>query len=74
MLINPRGSIYRGALLFNGELCLLSATDQIQTNHEGVIIGIIEAGQTATVTYITPDGSDSPVLLVALPEKEWKEH
>ncbi len=74
LLINPRGSIYRGALLFNGELCLLSATDQIQTNHEGVIIGIIEAGQTATVTYITPDGSDSPVLLVALPEKEWKEH
>lgn len=74
LLINPRGSIYRGAVLFNGELCLLSATGQIQTTQEGVVIGIIEPGETATVTYITPDGSDSPVLLVTIPEDEWQEY
>lgn len=74
LLINPRGSIYRGALLFNGEVCKLSATDQIQTNHEAVVIGVIEAGETATVTYISPDGSDSPALLIAIPEKEWKNY
>lgn len=74
LLINPRGSIYRGALLFNGEVCKLSAVDQIQTNHEAVVIGIIEAGETADVTYISPDGSDSPALLVAIPEKEWQNY
>ena len=74
LLINPRGSIYRGALLFNGEVCKLSANDQIQTNHEAVVVGVIEAGETATVTYISPDGSDSPALLIAIPEKEWKSY
>ena len=74
LMINPRGSIYRGALLFNGEVCKLSANDQIQTNHEAVVVGVIEAGETATVTYISPDGSDSPALLIAIPEKEWKSY
>ncbi len=73
VLLNPRGSIYRGALLWNGELCLLSSTGQIKTTQEGVVLGVIEAGETVTITYITPDGSDSPVLLVAIPEREWDE-
>lgn len=73
VLLNPRGSIYRGALLWNDRLCLLSSTGQIKTTQEGVILGVIEAGETVTITYITPDGSDSPVLLVAIPEREWDE-
>lgn len=73
VMLNPRGSIYRGALLWNDQLCLLSSTGQIKTTQEGVILGVIEAGETVTITYITPDGSDSPVLLVAIPEREWDE-
>lgn len=73
IILNPRGSIYRGALLWNDELCLLSSTGQIQTTQEGVILGVIEAGETVTITYITPDGSDSPVLLVSIPERNWSD-
>jgi hypothetical protein len=70
-LLNPRGSVYRGALLWNGKLCLLSSGGQIQAPQESVVLGTIEAGETVTITYITPDGSDSPVLLVSIPEEQW---
>lgn len=73
ILLNPRGSIYRGAILWNGELCLVSSTGQIKTTQEGVIAGVIKAGETATITYITPDGSDSPILIVSLPAEQWNE-
>jgi hypothetical protein len=71
ILLNPRGSVYRGALLWNGRLCLLSSGGQIQAPQESVVLGTIEAGETVTITYITPDGSDSPVLLVSIPEEQW---
>ena len=74
VLLNPRGSIYRGALLWNGELCLVSANGQIKTQRESTILGVIEAGETVEITYITPDGSDSPVLLVSIPEEFWPEY
>ena len=74
VLLNPRGSIYRGALLWNGELCLVSANGQIKTQRESAILGVIEAGETVEITYITPDGSDSPVLLVSIPEEFWSEY
>lgn len=74
VLLNPRGSIYRGAVLWNGELCLVSASGQIKTQRESAVLGVIEAGETAEITYITPDGSDSPVLLVSIPEEFWPEY
>lgn len=73
IIVNPRGSIYRGALLWNDELVLLSANGQIKTTQEGVIVGTLQAGETATITYITPDGSDSPCLIVSLPIDYWEE-
>lgn len=73
IIVNPRGSIYRGALLWNDELVLLSANGQIKTTQEGVIVGTIAAGDSATITYITPDGSDSPCLLVSIPIDYWEE-
>ncbi len=74
VLVNPRGAIFRGAMLWNDELCLLSATGQIKTPQESVVAGIIEAGEEVVITYITPDGSDSPVLFVAIPEELWPEY
>ena len=74
ILLNPRGTIYRGALLWNDELIGLSTYSQIQTPRESVVLGVIYRGQTITLTYITPDGSDSPVLLTAIPEDEWKNY
>lgn len=73
ILVNPRGSIYRGALLWNDEVVLLSASGQIKTTQEGVIVGTMQAGEVATITYITPDGSDSPCLIVAIPADQWDE-
>lgn len=74
ILVNPRGAIFRGAILWNDELCLLSASGQISTTQESVVAGVIEAGEEVTITYITPDGSDSPVLFVAIPEDQWDEY
>lgn len=74
ILVNPRGAIFRGAILWNDELCLLSATGQIQTTQESVVAGVIEAGEEVVITYITPDGSDSPVLFVAIPEDQWNQY
>lgn len=73
IIVNPRGSIYRGALLWNDEMVLLSAYGQIKTTQEGVIVGTIKAGESATITYITPDGSDSPCLIVSIPKSYWDE-
>lgn len=73
IIVNPRGSIYRGALLWNDEVVLLSRYGQIKTTQEGVIVGTLQAGESATITYITPDGSDSPCLLVSLPIDYWDE-
>lgn len=73
ILVNPRGSVYRGAILWNDELCLVPAAGQLKTMQESVVAGVIKAGETVTITYITPDGSDSPVLLIAIPESYWSE-
>lgn len=73
ILLNPRGSIYRGALLWNDEVVLLSASGQIKTTQECVIVGTMTAGDVATITYITPDGSDSPCLIVSIPADQWHE-
>lgn len=73
IIVNPRGSIYRGALLWNDEVVPLSRYGQIKTTQEGVIVGTLQAGESATITYITPDGSDSPCLIVSLPIDYWSE-
>ncbi|MDD4570933.1 MAG: stalk domain-containing protein [Clostridia bacterium] len=74
ILVNPRGSIFQGVLCWNGEIRPISAMGYMRNNREAAAIGIIEAGETVTITYMTPDGSDSPMLLVAIPTDLWNEY
>ena len=72
VFLNPRGTIFRGALMgFNGDICLLANAGVLVGNQEGVILGVLEKGETKTITYLAPSGSDSPVLLIFVPESEW---
>lgn len=69
--LNPRGSIFRGVLLWGDQPCMLANSGILLSSREGVILGTIEKGQSQTITYMVPGGSDSPVLLVLEPESQW---
>lgn len=73
VFLNPRGTIYRGALqgFVDNEITLLSNSGVLVNNQESVILGVIEKGETKTINYLPPSGSDSPVLLIFVPEDEW---
>ena len=72
VFLNPRGTIFRGALLgFNNDITLLSNAGVLVGNQEGVILGVIEKGETKTISYLPPSGSDSPILLICVPAHEW---
>ncbi len=72
VMLNPRGTMFQGSLInFDGKLCYLANSGLLKGNHNGIIIGTLEAGETKTLTYMAPSGSDSPILLMLIPEKDW---
>lgn len=72
VMLNPRGTMFKGSLIdFDGKLCMLANSGMLKGNHNGIIIGTIEAGETKTLTYMAPSGSDSPILLMLIPEADW---
>ena len=73
LLLNPRGITYKGVLVFDGEVCNVYSTyNKADSFHRTAgVVGYLKAGQTHTISYITPDGSDAPVLLVAIPKNQW---
>jgi len=73
LLLNPRGVTYKGVLLFDGEICNVYSTyNKADSFHRTAgVVGYLKAGQTHTISYITPDGSDAPALIVAIPQKQW---
>jgi len=72
VLLNPRGAMYKGALIgFDGRLTLISDSGHLQSSREAVVLGVIGAGETKTIKYTAPGGSDAPILLVIVPESEW---
>lgn len=75
ILFNPRGSIYKGVLLnTDGTICTLSTSGIMQGIKEGSTVCVIEKGQTVTITYLPPSGSDTPLLLVSIPYDQWDEY
>lgn len=73
LLLNPRGIIFKGVLLFDGEACNVYSTyNKADSFHRTAgVVGYLKAGQKHTISYITPDGSDAPALLVAIPKSQW---
>ncbi len=71
ILVNPRGSIFQGSIDFDGEICLLAKSGALLSNRDAVVLGVIPKGETRTLQYLAPSGSDSPILLLLIPEKDW---
>lgn len=72
VLFNPRGTIYKGAMLgFEQNIWILPNAGTLHGSREGVVLGTIKKGETRTITYVPPSGSDTPFLLVFIPEAEW---
>ncbi len=71
--VNPRGTIFRGVLLWDGEICMLGNSGLLNGSREGVVLGTIEKGESKTITYMAPSGSDSPLLFILEPEDLWSE-
>lgn len=72
VMLNPRGTMFKGSLIdFDGNLCLLANSGMLKGSHNGVIIGTLNAGETKTLSYMAPSGSDSPILIMLIPEKDW---
>lgn len=74
LLFNPRGTAYYGLIMIDGKIINLSAAGMMAGIAEGCTVDVMEAGETKEITYIVPSGSDSPVLLVAIPESEWNNY
>ncbi|NLI90554.1 MAG: copper amine oxidase N-terminal domain-containing protein [Epulopiscium sp.] len=74
ILINPRGGLFRGALKWDdGEAFLAPNNGYVMgESSKGILIGVVKAGETRTLTYSLPNGSSAPVLLVMMPKDEWK--
>ncbi|MCL2392310.1 MAG: stalk domain-containing protein [Oscillospiraceae bacterium] len=74
VLLNPRGTIFMGALIgFEDEIVLIPNSGHLAGSREAVVLGIIEAGETRTLTYVAPGGSDTPFLLVLVPDSYWSD-
>ena len=72
VMLNPRGTMFQGSLInFDDKLCYLANSGLLKGSHNGIIIGTLEAGETKTLTYMAPSGSDSPILIMLIPEKDW---
>ncbi|MGI5825721.1 MAG: stalk domain-containing protein [Bacillota bacterium] len=74
LLFNPRGTSYKGVIMIDGKVIDLSVAGMMAGISEGCILDVMEAGETKDITYIVPSGSDSPVLLVAIPESQWNNY
>lgn len=74
LLFNPRGTAYVGVIMIDGKIVDLSVAGMMKGISEACILDVMEAGETKEITYVVPSGSDSPVLIVAIPESQWKNY
>ncbi len=72
VLLNPRGSIFRGAFQApDGNAYRVPATDHFTGLNRAAVLGVVEAGETAEFIYTPPSGSDTPVVIALIPKKFW---
>lgn len=75
LLLNPRGTSYYGTIKnIDGEVYTMSYGGLMKGLYEATTLCVIEAGETVTIEYLAPSGSDTPLLLVAIPEYLWYEY
>jgi len=72
VMLNPRGSIFKAAIQsFNGQVYKAPETGFFTGAQKAAVLGVLAAGQTKEFTYTPSSGSDTPLLIALIPEKEW---
>jgi len=72
VLLNPRGSIFKGAFRGpDGGVYKAPATSHFTGMNRAAVLGVVEAGKTYDFIYTPPSGSDTPVVIVLVPEEFW---
>lgn len=72
MLLNPRGSIFRGAFLApDGKVYEAPENSFFTGSQRAAVLGVLEAGKMAEFVYTPPSGSDTPVVIALIPEEFW---
>lgn len=74
LLLNPRGTYYKGSIMIDGEIVELSTNGMVDGINEACVLDVMKAGETKEFTYVVPSGSDSPILIVAIPESQWEQY
>lgn len=69
MVLNPRGDVFRGAILWNDTPCAVPNRGCLRGEWEASLLGEIKAGEQAVIKYMLPNGSSAPVLFVSIPKK-----
>lgn len=72
VLLNPRGSVFKGAFLGpDGNVYKAPSTSYFNGLRQAAVLGVLEAGQTDEFVYTPPSGSDTPIILTLIPEAFW---
>lgn len=72
ILLNPRGLIFKGAVKgFDSKIYKVPEIGGFNGSDKAAVIGVLEKNDTASFSYIPPNGSDAPVLLILIPKKNW---
>ncbi len=71
IILNPRGTSFKGAIKIDNDTHLLADAGVLYGSQEGVVLGTIEKNETKTFKYLAPSGSDTPILIVFIPEEQW---
>lgn len=72
ILLNPRGLAFKGAFKgFDSRIYKAPDVGGFYGLNKACVVGVVEAGETVNFSYIPPNGSDSPVLLILIPKNNW---
>jgi len=72
VIFNPRGTVFRGAAAdTQGKAYLLPATGFINNYFMGAVMGVVQKEEEKAFLYTPPGGSDTPALIVFVPQSHW---
>lgn len=72
LLLNPRGSIFKGAFVApDGQVYKAPAVTHFTGLQKAAVLGVLQANQTGRFIYTAPSGSDTPVVIALIPEQFW---
>ncbi|WP_347489106.1 stalk domain-containing protein [Desulfoscipio sp. XC116] len=73
LLLNPRGSIFKGAFLgSDNQVYKAPHINFFSGLQKAAVLGVLEASQTANFIYTPPSGSDTPLVIALIPEEFWE--